>query len=471
MMDISEYSSGERPIGERGYRPRWAGSRGRWAQQRVPAQIGKPGGLMHHFVSWLGQRGPVWIRGRILGLFTRRDERPEAASELAQIPFVCLNCGWEGWGDDLDGSRDSRDPNLWDLYCPRCEWQEFKYCRCTECDWRGWIGEEEILNDLMEKSIRDDLNHEEEALLDAFLDENDTEASPVNCPECGQRTMQRTGDEELGRSKPGPDLQALNFKKVLSRWQALGRPKLEHPNYHPMAKTKHITDLESFAEKLELMPNELTYLAQQMWPSLPETLASISDTPRQWPAHERHHTRWGQELRAWVPPLRAIVWSVAVLVVIGLIAWYGVAQRRQKDHFDSELAIAFGSWTYDQETGYRSKAWYRPGSWDGPTAAEQLVFRIEGRSLSYEYAAALRDALPAAKAEPRKPDGWFIEFPALPSVSVGSTKWIIYENGGYEYTNAQADKLLHCAGADFYCDNFDKCYRYTKNERDWPCSN
>jgi hypothetical protein len=255
-------------------------------------------------------------------VLSRRYERAEAASELAQIPFICGLCGWEGWGDDLEGSRDDRDPNHWELCCPRCgpEEIELTYCACTECGWEGWVNEEEEERTIDSLLEREDLAKKEEALLDALL-ERDSEVALRDCPKCGRASLHRTIDRESVTAQPEPDLRDLSLKKVITRWQALGRPKLEHPNYHWMFKDTPIADLESGAAKADLMPNEVSYIAQQLWPSLSTTLANISDRSRNWRPFAEPRANWGQEL---VAQRGAAIWALVGLVVLGLLVWLNV---------------------------------------------------------------------------------------------------------------------------------------------------
>jgi hypothetical protein len=87
---------------------------------------------------------------------------------------------------------------------------------------------------------------------------------PLLCPRCGQDAIQ--------------DIRYLDQGKVLQRWEAAGRPKIEHPNFSPYVKDIPITDLPDIMERMQPMPNELAYIAQQLWPSLPQAILHGSST-------------------------------------------------------------------------------------------------------------------------------------------------------------------------------------------------
>jgi hypothetical protein len=164
------------------------------------------------------------------------------------------------------------------------------------------------------------LSKKEEGLLDALLG-RDPDLALSDCPQCRRASLRCVLTTESATAQPEPDLRDLSLKKVITRWQALGRPKMERPNNRWVFKDTPIADLESLSARADLMPNELTYLAQQLWPSLPETLASILDRPRNWRPSAQLRTNWGRELMEW---RGNAIWALAGLVVLGLWVWMNV---------------------------------------------------------------------------------------------------------------------------------------------------
>jgi hypothetical protein len=276
-----------------------------------------------------------------------------------------------------------------------------------------------------------------------------------------------TGERDIWRARPYPDVRDIYPARVARRWHELREPQLEYP---PRLGT--MASPEALTARADIQPPELAYVAQQMWPSLAELLRSASDRPRRWPEPELAKTPWLRELRLRLPSRRAAVGIAVGVLAVAAGTWCYWDTRMERDHYNIDLAEAFGYQTLLLEDRFQAQNWYRPPPWDAEMAIEQLVRRIAYQSEDDRYVSALEDAKGRARADNGGlfDSTWEIVFPPLPDVSIGETRWRIYQDGGYEYRNAQADKLAHCAGISIFYEPADGYYYiYTSNERELPC--
>jgi hypothetical protein len=221
------------------------------------------------------------------------------------------------------------------------------------------------------------------------------------------------------------------------------------------------------------MPQQ-AYVAQQLWPSLPALLADASEVGSRARPAAAPRTPAYQELRYWAPsrPVVGALLLMVVLVFAGAFCYWD--RRLERDHFSPTLAEEFYYATFTlEEDPFAVQSWYAEPPWTGRVAVEQLVHRISYMSSDMTYADAMEAAIELAEVEQAGslPYLWRITFPPLPEVNVGRTEWLIDETGGFQYDNAQADKVVHCAGASLFYDEVrDKPVDLTQNERELPCT-
>lgn len=104
-------------IGEDGFYPKWAQTRGRWVHQKVCVQTGK----FPLIFPPEANQSLVWVSPPKGFLGSRKislqEEIYSSIRELNYIPFLCPNCGWQGWGKEL-GYAGERI--YYALKCPEC---------------------------------------------------------------------------------------------------------------------------------------------------------------------------------------------------------------------------------------------------------------------------------------------------------------------------------------------------------------
>lgn len=218
---------------QNGYCPDWFKRACGWASQKT---------LVNYDLPFLGvaPRGLVWVRKRSHVLLQRRNERQEALDEIARIPFICSGCEWTGWGDDM-------------LRVGTYRWNESTMAHLV-------LGDEP----------------------------NGWELS--TCPSCENRCAV-------------PDYRGLSIEKILRRWLAVDKPRLEDPRagrfeaayadeFHKLVSSSDMDldwpqhdALRAWFRDINygqdgMRANELMFMAQQMWPSLTETIAAASNRER-----------------------------------------------------------------------------------------------------------------------------------------------------------------------------------------------
>ena len=75
-----------------------------------------------------------------------------------------------------------------------------------------------------------------------------------------------------------PDLRSLSTEVIIRQWERLGRPVLENPGAAPeILSIRPISDLRSWIDSFEPMPNELAYIGQQLWPTFADFVRDAQD--------------------------------------------------------------------------------------------------------------------------------------------------------------------------------------------------
>jgi hypothetical protein len=78
----------------------------------------------------------------------------------------------------------------------------------------------------------------------------------------------------------GPDLGCLSRDMLVTRWEAVGRPKLENPGAGAgIGSAAAISELPQWIAQLDPSHMELAYLGQQMWPDIRAMLEAMPPFP------------------------------------------------------------------------------------------------------------------------------------------------------------------------------------------------
>jgi hypothetical protein len=112
------------PILNSSIRPTWVGQFGRWVIERIKMIVGDSEILGPWPEVIQSNKNIIWVKSRA---FLFANDKIKAFKELVELPFVCMNCRWTGFGKELNGPRNHKDPNNWILFCPECDDREEVY--------------------------------------------------------------------------------------------------------------------------------------------------------------------------------------------------------------------------------------------------------------------------------------------------------------------------------------------------------
>jgi hypothetical protein len=279
-----------------------------------------------------------------------------------------------------------------------------------------------------------------------------------------------TGERDHIRPEPTPKLEELDWSKVVESWRRSGQPEMEFPGLSVRSSGSVLIDLAELQTQ-SLTSDQQAYVAQQLWPSIPEMLTETKAERGRWRVYKRRRIDIRREITGWIPAPKTLRWAIVPLLLVAAGTYCYMDARLEKDHYDEALSEQFLFATYEVEPEFQAQDWYEAPPWDEFQAVVQLIERIRFLSTDSRYADALEVAAPEADVLPVGGGfPWQVTFPSLPDVDVGKTVWYIYEDGGFQYRNAQADKLTHCAGASQFEDVITRLpHTLTKNERELPC--